>query len=90
MRRYDSGMTKTRRIAVATALLALLPLPARAEEQIISTPAALTPLETIGIFVLAPATLYGVIWLLWSIPHWRRQASAPTTGEQWNPTPGQQ
>lgn len=43
-------------------------------------------LETVGVFVLLPLAIWGVIWLLWSIPKWRRDAG-PATGEQWNPQP---
>jgi hypothetical protein len=70
-------------IAVTTAL-ALAPLPAQAAD---GAETGLSTLETVGIFVLGPVSIYGVIWLLWSIPKWRREASAPATGETWNPRP---
>lgn len=46
----------------------------------------LSVLETVGIFVLLPLAIWGVIWLLWSIPKWRREAG-PATGQEWNPQP---
>lgn len=48
--------------------------------------AGMSVLETVGIFVLLPLGIWGVVWLLWSIPKWRREAG-PATGEQWNPQP---
>lgn len=42
--------------------------------------------ETVLWFVGAPLGIMATIWLLWSIPKWRR-SSAPTTGENWNPQP---
>jgi hypothetical protein len=69
-------------------VLALTPTPALATEGIAGGAGdGLSVLETVGIFVLLPASLYGLIWLLWSIPKWRREASAPATGEKWNPRP---
>lgn len=70
--------------ATAISALALAPMPAMAAD---STDDGLSVLETVGLFVLLPVSLYGVIWLLWSIPKWRRDASAPATGENWNPRP---
>ncbi len=69
-----------------TASLAFAPMPAHAAE---GTAPGLSMLETVGIFVLAPLSIYGVIWLLWSIPKWRRDGTAPKTGEHWNPRQGQ-
>jgi len=69
-------------IVISSATLA--PMPAFAAD---GGQAGLSVLETVGIFVLAPLSIYGVIWVLWSIPKWRREASAPTTGEDWNPRP---
>lgn len=78
-------MKRLRPLAIAlTALLALAPMPAHAVE---GTDQSLSILETVGIFVLAPLSIYGVIWLLWSIPKWRRESTAPATCEQWNPRP---
>lgn len=73
-------MRKTRTIASAVAALTLTPAPAMADD-------GMSVLETVGLFVLLPVTIYGVIWLLWSIPAWRRDAAAPRTGEAWNPKP---
>ena len=66
--------------SIAAAALALTPAPAMAAD-------GMTVLETVGIFVLLPVAIYGAIWLLWSIPAWRRDASAPRTGDAWNPKP---
>ena len=78
-------MTKLRTLLlIAATSLALAPMPAQAA---VSEPARLSVLETVGIFVLLPVSIYGVIWLLWSIPKWRRDALAPATGENWNPQP---
>lgn len=80
-------MHSLRALAIASSL-ALIPTPAFATEGIAGgAGAGLSVLETVGIFVLLPVSLYGVIWLLWSIPKWRRDASAPATGENWNPRP---
>lgn len=46
----------------------------------------MTVLETVGFFVLLPLAIWGVIWVLWSIPKWRRDAG-PRSGEDWNPIP---
>lgn len=46
----------------------------------------MTVLETVGFFVLLPLAIWGVIWVLWSIPKWRRDAG-PRVGEDWNPIP---
>jgi len=73
-------MRKTRMIVAAVAALVLTPAPAMAED-------SMSTLETVGVFVLLPVTIYGVIWLLWSIPAWRRDALAPRTGDAWNPRP---
>lgn len=75
--------------ALSIAAVALAPTPAFAAESGVNAPGAgagLSVLETVGLFVLAPLSIYGVIWLLWSIPKWRRDA--PSTGENWNPHPG--
>lgn len=77
---------KTLRMLALTVVssAALAPIPAQAAD---GSGAGLSVLETVGIFVLGPLSIYGVIWLLWSIPKWRREASAPSTGENWNPRP---
>lgn len=82
-------MTRLRSLAIAAATgAAIAPMPAFATEGIAGgAGAGLSVLETVGIFVLLPMSIYGVIWLLWSIPKWRRDASAPATGENWNPRP---
>ena len=80
-------MKRLRPLAIAlTALLALAPMPAHAAD---GNDQSLSILETVGIFVLAPLSIYGLIWLLWSIPGWRRASSAPTTGEHWIPRPAE-
>lgn len=43
-------------------------------------------LETVGFFVVLPLAIWGVIWLLWSLPKWLRE-SRPATAETWNPVP---
>jgi hypothetical protein len=43
-------------------------------------------LETLAWFVFAPATIWAIVWFLWSLPKWRR-ASNPTTGDKWDPKP---
>jgi len=78
-----------RALAIASATgVALASAPAWATEGIAGGAGdGLSVLETFGIFVLLPVSLYGLIWILWSIPKWRRDASAPATGENWNPRP---
>ena len=39
----------------------------------------------VGFFVVLPLAIWGVIWLLWSLPKWMRE-SRPV-GEAWNPVP---
>lgn len=46
----------------------------------------MTVLETVGFFVLLPLAIWGVIWVIWSIPKWRKDSS-PSVGEDWNPIP---
>lgn len=48
--------------------------------------AGMSVLETVGFFVLLPLGIWGVIWLLWSIPKWRRDAG-PVAGDAWDPSP---
>ncbi len=73
-------MTKTSKIVAAVSALMLTPAPAMAED-------SMSTLETVGVFVLLPITIYGVIWVLWSIPAWRRDVLAPRTGDAWSPKP---
>lgn len=47
--------------------------------------AGMSVLETVGFFVVLPLGIWGVIWLLWSLPKWMRE-SRPA-GEAWNPVP---
>ncbi|MEN9923381.1 MAG: hypothetical protein RIS09_895 [Actinomycetota bacterium] len=42
--------------------------------------------ETVAWFVGLPALIWFVIWLLWSIPKWRK-LNFPQTGENWDPQP---
>lgn len=46
----------------------------------------MTILETLSWFVFAPAAVWAIVWFLWSLPQWRRQAK-PATGENWDPKP---
>ena len=46
----------------------------------------MTALETLTWFVFAPLATWVIIWFLWSIPKWRRNAT-PATGENWDPKP---
>ncbi len=46
----------------------------------------MTFIETVLWFVVAPAATWLVIWFLWSIPAWRKNAR-PATGSAWDPTP---
>ena len=48
--------------------------------------AGMSALETILWFVVTPATVWIIIWFLWSIPKWRRD-NEPKTGDNWNPKP---
>ncbi|MEN9692459.1 MAG: hypothetical protein RLZZ330_103 [Actinomycetota bacterium] len=50
------------------------------------TGAGLSALETIIWFFVTPATVWVVVWFLWSIPKWRKNG-APQTGDNWNPKP---
>lgn len=78
-------MTKLRTVLLTAATsLGLAPMPAQAAA---GSGAGLSVLETVGLFVLLPVSIYGLIWLLWAIPKWRRDALAPATGENWNPQP---
>jgi hypothetical protein len=80
-------MKRMRPVAITvTTAIALIPMPAHAAN---SAEQSLSILETVGIFVLAPLSIYGVIWLLWSIPQWRREGSASTAGKHGNPRPGE-
>mgnify|MGYP006282887293 CR=1 FL=1 len=72
---------------VVPAALSMLPMPAMAADETSPAGPGMSALETIGIFVLLPVSLYGLVWLLWSIPHWRREIATPATGENWNPQP---
>ena len=82
---YHWGMTSLRGFClVAVASMALAPAPAAAAD---AGGAALSVLETVGVFVLLPVSIYGVIWLLWSIPKWRREADPSATSDAWNPRP---
>ncbi len=47
---------------------------------------ALSALETILWFAVLPASVWAIVWFLWSIPKWRRN-NEPKTGENWNPKP---
>ena len=60
--------------------LALTPLPAAADD-------GMSVLQTVGVFVLVPFGIWGVIWFLWMLPKWRRDASGLTSGQAWNPRP---
>lgn len=90
MRFRRLGGMKTLRAVLATTLVALAssPLPALAYARDAGDDPGpgMSVLETVGIFVLLPMGIWGVIWLLWSIPKWSREAG-PATGEQWNPQP---
>ena len=79
---------KTLRGLLATFMLALLASPAAAYTRDAGDEPGpgMTVLETVGIFVLLPLGIWGVIWLLWSIPKWHREAG-PATGQEWNPQP---
>ena len=46
----------------------------------------MTILETLAWFVFAPLVVWAIVWFLWSLPKWRR-ASAPATGDNWDPKP---
>ena len=48
--------------------------------------AGMSALETILWFVVTPATVWIIVWFLWSIPKWRRN-NEPKTGDNWNPKP---
>ena len=67
---------------IFTATAASANLPDAGEE----TGQGLTSLETLTWFVLAPLATWVIIWFLWSIPKWRRNAT-PTTGANWDPKP---
>lgn len=67
---------------VFTATTASANLPDAGEE----TGPGMSAFETITWFVLAPLAVWAIIWFLWSIPQWRRNAR-PVTGDQWDPKP---
>jgi len=46
----------------------------------------LSVVQTVFWFVGLPTVMWFVIWLLWSIPKWRR-INFPQTGENWDPQP---
>jgi hypothetical protein len=46
----------------------------------------LTVVETLFWFIGVPTLIWFLIWLLWSIPKWRK-INFPQTGENWNPQP---
>lgn len=68
--------------AIFTATAASANLPDAGEE----TGPGMTAFETISWFVLAPLATWVIVWFLWSIPQWRRNAR-PVTGDQWDPKP---
>jgi hypothetical protein len=71
-------------LAVAV-LSAPLPALAYARDAGDEPGAGMSVLETVGFFVVLPLAIWGVIWLLWSLPKWMRE-SRPV-GEAWNPVP---
>ena len=46
----------------------------------------LSVFDTIIWFIGLPALVWFVIWLLWSMPKWRK-INFPQTGENWDPQP---
>lgn len=48
--------------------------------------AGMSVLQTVAVFVVLPLAIWGVIWMLWSIPKWM-QGSRPATAETWDPVP---
>lgn len=46
----------------------------------------LSVVETVFWFVALPSIMWFVIWLLWSMPKWRK-INFPQTGENWDPKP---
>lgn len=75
-------------LAMIVVALACSPIPAMAYQRDAGDEpgSGMSVLETVGIFVLLPLGIWGVVWLLWSIPKWSREAG-PATGDQWNPQP---
>lgn len=78
-----------KKVFFLTLLLSLFALPAHAA--IIPDAGAeagegLSVVETLFWFVGLPGLVWFVIWLLWSIPKWRR-INFPQTGENWDPQP---
>jgi hypothetical protein len=71
-----------------TLLFGLFAMPAQASIPDAGSEAGegLSVLETVFWFVGLPTVMWFVIWLLWSIPKWRK-INFPQTGENWDPQP---
>ena len=72
-------MRMTLSALTAALTLALVPMPAMADD-------GMSVMQTVGVFVLIPFGIWGVIWFLWMLPKWRRESSG-MTGHLWDPRP---
>lgn len=82
-------MKKFRGLLVTTAVAVIsapLPVLAYTRDSGDEPGAGMSVLETVGFFVVLPLGIWGVIWLLWSVPKWLRE-SRPVSPENWNPVP---
>lgn len=77
-----------KKVFLLTLLFGLFALPAHAAIPDAGSEAGegLSIVETVFWFVGLPTVMWFVIWLLWSIPKWRK-INFPQTGENWDPQP---
>lgn len=77
-----------RKLSVTGAMVTMLALQASPAMAAEADPAGagMSVIETLAVFVGVPLAIWGLIWLLWSLPKWR-SADRPATGEHWNPRP---
>lgn len=73
-------------VVVAAVLIAPTPVLAYSRDAGDEPGPGMSVLETVAFFVLLPLAIWGVIWLLWSLPKWLR-SSRPASAAEWDPVP---